>query len=81
LALFDRDTPEHCLLRGDTWVFGPEAPYERLGDVNTVVFPCGITVGADDDTIHMYYGGADSCIALATSSVRLLLDWLHTYGS
>ena len=81
LALFDRDTPEHCLLRGNTWVFGPEAPYERMGDVNNVVFPCGITVGADGDTIHLYYGGADSCIALATSSVRLLLDWLHSYGS
>jgi predicted GH43/DUF377 family glycosyl hydrolase len=29
----------------------------------------------------MYYGGADSCVALATGSIRMLLDWLHTYGS
>ena len=80
LALFDRETPEHCLLRGDTWVFGPEEPYERMGDVPNVVFPCGVTIAPDGDTLHMYYGGADSCIALATSSVRLLLDWLHSYG-
>ena len=80
LALFDRETPEHCLLRGDTWVFGPEERYEREGDINNVVFPSGLTIAPDGDTIHMYYGGADSCIALATGSVHTLLDWLHTYG-
>jgi len=39
LALFDADTPETCLLGGDEWVFGPEEPYERVGDVGGVVFP------------------------------------------
>jgi len=80
LALFDLETPERCLLRGDTWVFGPEAPYERTGDVGNVAFPCGVTVGDDGDSLHMYYGGADSCVALASSSIRLLIDWLHIYG-
>jgi predicted GH43/DUF377 family glycosyl hydrolase len=80
LALFDLETPERCLLRGDTWVFGPEAPYERTGDVGNVAFPCGVTVGDDGDSLHMYYGGADSCIALASSSICTLLDWLHSYG-
>ena len=80
LALFDLNTPERCVLRGDTWVFGPEEHYEREGDVNNVVFPCGLTVAPDGDTIHMYYGGADSCIALATGSIQMLLDWLHEYG-
>lgn len=80
LALFDGATPERCLLRGDTWVFGPEAPYERTGDVGNVAFPCGVTVADDGDSLHMYYGGADSCIALATSSIRTLLGWLHANG-
>jgi predicted GH43/DUF377 family glycosyl hydrolase len=80
LALFDRETPEHCLARGDTWIFGPEEPYERTGDVGNVVFPCGLTVAPDGDTIHLYYGGADSCVALATGSIRQLLDWLHLPG-
>jgi len=35
-------------------MFGPEAPYER-GDVNDVVFPCGQTIGADGDSINLYY--------------------------
>jgi predicted GH43/DUF377 family glycosyl hydrolase len=81
LALFDRETPERCLLRGDRWMFGPEEPYERTGDVGNVVFPCGLTIASDGDTIHLYYGGADSCIALATGSIRALLDWLGEYGS
>jgi predicted GH43/DUF377 family glycosyl hydrolase len=76
LALFKLDQPHVCLQRGDSWIFGPEAPYERSGDVNDVVFPCGQTIGADGDTIHLYYGAADSCMALATGSIRSLLAWL-----
>lgn len=81
LALFDLEKPEVCLQRGNSWIFGPEAPYERNGDVSDVVFPCGQTIGADGDTINLYYGAADSCIALATGSIRGLLAWLETNGS
>jgi predicted GH43/DUF377 family glycosyl hydrolase len=80
LALFDLQSPEKCLARGETWVFGPEESYERDGDVANVVFPCGFTVGSDGDTIHLYYGAADTCIALATGSVRSLLNWLEGYS-
>jgi predicted GH43/DUF377 family glycosyl hydrolase len=81
LALFDLEKPDVCLQRGNSWIFGPEAPYERSGDVNDVVFPCGQTIGADGDTINLYYGAADSCIALATGSIRELLSWLDSNGS
>jgi len=81
LALFDLERPEICLQRGDSWIFGPEAPYERNGDVKDVVFPCGQTIGADGDTIYLYYGAADSCIALATGSIRCLLAWLEANSS
>jgi predicted GH43/DUF377 family glycosyl hydrolase len=80
LALLDLENPQRCLLRGDTWIFGPEAPYEREGDVDNVVFPCGYTLGDDGDTLYLYYGAADTCIALATGSVRALLDWLKQNG-
>lgn len=80
LALFDLEHPEVCLLRGEPWMFGPEERYERFGDVNNVVFPCGITVGPDGDTINLYYGAADTCMALATGSLRELLEWLDEYG-
>ena len=59
-------------------MFGPEAAYERVGDVSDVVFPCGQTVGADGDSINLYYGAADSSIAMATGSIRSLLSWLDS---
>ena len=81
LALFDLEDPAICLKRSDSWMFGPETPYEREGDVNGVVFPCGQTIGNDGDTIHLYYGAADSCVAMATGSIRNLLAWLDDHSS
>jgi len=77
LALFDLQSPEHCLKRSDEWVFGPEESYEQRGDVDKVVFPCGYTIAPDGDTLHLYYGAADTSIALATGSVRAILKWLE----
>ena len=79
LALFDLHTPERCLKRSDEWIFGPEEPYERRGDVDNVVFPCGCTIAPDGDTIHLYYGAADASIALASGSVRAILEWLEQH--
>src|SRR5436305_189680 len=45
VALFDIEQPDRLLLRGDEWVFGPEAAYETAGDVANGTFPCGTTVG------------------------------------
>lgn len=80
LALFDADIPETCILRGDEWVFGPEETYERVGDVGGVVFPCGYTLGDNGDSLNLYYGGADSCLALARASVSDMLAWLKKHG-
>ena len=80
LALFDLQKPDHCLLRGDSWIFGPETDYETSGDVHDVVFPCGNTMAPDGDTINIYYGAADSSIALAQASLRSLLSWLEQNG-
>jgi predicted GH43/DUF377 family glycosyl hydrolase len=76
LALFDLENPEVCLQRGDPWVFGPEASYERGGDVKDVVFPCGQTIGAVIDMDGVSVGAADSSVALATGSIRTILAWL-----
>ena len=76
LALFDLNTPERCIKRGSEWMFGPQELYERHGDVDDAVFPCGYTIASDGDTFNMYYGAADSSIALATSSIRAMLEWL-----
>jgi predicted GH43/DUF377 family glycosyl hydrolase len=77
LALLDLEDPRQVLRRSEEWVMAPETPYERHGDVNGVVFPCGWVLDEPTGMIRMYYGGADSCIALATAQVSDLLDYLR----
>jgi len=77
LALLDLAKPEVCLMRSDRWIFSPETPHEREGDVGNVVFPCGHTIEADGDTLNLYYGAADTCICLARGSIEHMIDWLR----
>ena len=75
IALLDRDDPTRVLRRGDNWVFGPQDACERFGDVQQVVFPCGWVLNGDE--LRVYYGAADTCIALATASLSEVLDYLQ----
>jgi len=74
LVLLDYEDPRKTIRRTDEWVFGPRAKYEREGDVDDVVFPCGWIL--TDGIVRMYYGAADSCIALATAKLDDLLDFV-----
>jgi len=80
VALFDLETAEHCIRRGDSWIFGPEAPYECEGDVGYVTFPSAYTLETDSDAVNLYYGAADTSIAMATGSITHLLDWLDRHS-
>jgi predicted GH43/DUF377 family glycosyl hydrolase len=80
VALLDLEDPEQCLLRGDSWIFGPEIDYEREGDVGYVTFPCGYTLAPDGDGINLYYGAADTSVALATGSIAQILNWLDRHS-
>lgn len=73
LALLDLEDPSEVIRRSDEWVFGPRADYEITGDVGRVVFPCGWTHEPSTDTLMLYYGGADSVIAVATASLTEVL--------
>lgn len=74
LALLDLDEPTVVTRRSEEWIFGPKAHYEREGDVDDVVFPCGWTT--QDKKVFMYYGAADSCIALATANLDDLVEYV-----
>ncbi len=78
LALLDRDDPRKVLRRGQEWVFGPEEPYEKVGDVGDVVFPCGAIHLPERDELRIYYGAADMCVGMATARVSELLAWLES---
>jgi predicted GH43/DUF377 family glycosyl hydrolase len=76
LALLDLDEPTRVRRRGAEWVLSPREPYELIGDVGHVIFPCGQTVDEATGELWLYYGAADSAIALARARISELLDWL-----
>jgi predicted GH43/DUF377 family glycosyl hydrolase len=78
LALLDRGDPSKVLRRSDEWIFAPETPYERQGDVSGVVFPCGWILDQPSGVLRLYYGGADTCLALATAHLGEILAYLDT---
>jgi predicted GH43/DUF377 family glycosyl hydrolase len=79
LALLDLKDPRRVLKRSSQWVMSPTEGYERTGDVSDVVFPCGWTVSGDE--VRLYYGAADTSIALATARLSELLAWLDDHNS
>jgi predicted GH43/DUF377 family glycosyl hydrolase len=81
LALLDLEQPCRVIRRSHEWVFGPQQPYERVGDVGDVVFPCGVIYNPQNGEIRMYYGAADTCLALAIGNLDDLLDWLKNTPS
>ena len=66
------------VIRSSDWVLGPRAPYERIGDVQNVVFPCGAVHDAGTDELRLYYGAADTVVALATANLSEILAYLRT---
>jgi predicted GH43/DUF377 family glycosyl hydrolase len=76
LALLDLNSPWKVLRRSDEWVLGPSATYERIGDVSDVVFPSGAIVHKETDQLNLYYGAADSTVAVATAKFSDCMDYL-----
>jgi predicted GH43/DUF377 family glycosyl hydrolase len=76
LALLDLEDPTRVIRRGDEWVMSPREEYEIIGDVGYVVFPSGQVVDEPTGEIRLYYGAADSSIALAYGNINEMLEWL-----
>ncbi|MFA6666063.1 MAG: glycosidase [Armatimonadota bacterium] len=76
-ALLDLENPRRIIARLPYWIMGPRESYEVMGDVPNVVFSCGHTQVGDE--LRVYYGGADTCVCLATTHISELLDELKKY--
>lgn len=72
--VLDLENPAVVKYRTHDWLLEPEFDYETQGcyDQGGVVFPCGKVV--KDDTLFVYYGGADKYVGVATCSFSGLLD-------
>lgn len=69
-ALFDKNDPLKLIDRTDIWFIKPEKPYELTGNVNNVCFLEGLVFF--NNQWFLYYGTADSQIAVATAEAKSL---------
>jgi beta-1,4-mannooligosaccharide/beta-1,4-mannosyl-N-acetylglucosamine phosphorylase len=76
-ALLDLEEPWKVVARGSDYLLAPHAPYEQVGDVPNVVFPCAAVVDRDADRISVYYGAADTVVCLAHGHLSELLDFVR----
>jgi beta-1,4-mannooligosaccharide/beta-1,4-mannosyl-N-acetylglucosamine phosphorylase len=72
-ALLDLDEPWKVVARGSDFLLAPHAPYEQVGDVPNVVFPCAALVDPEADRVSVYYGGADTVVCLAHGHLSELI--------
>lgn len=66
--LLDKNKPWEVLARSKKPLLEPEYPYEQNGFFSNVIFGCGAT--KNGDTVRLYYGAADSSIAVASMTVQ-----------
>ena len=62
--------------RSDEPILTPEVDEERSGIVPNVVFPTGLTHDEESDELRLYYGAADSTIAVATAKYSEVLEYV-----
>jgi beta-1,4-mannooligosaccharide/beta-1,4-mannosyl-N-acetylglucosamine phosphorylase len=72
-ALLDLDDPARVLYRTKEYLLTPEQPYETTGFVPNVAFPGGVLCDAATGRIVLYYGAADTHIAVAYTLVDALV--------
>ena len=73
-AVLDKENPHKVIVRGGAYLLGPNAPYELVGDVPNVIFPCAALVA--DDKIAVYYGAADTSVCLCYGYISEIVDYL-----
>lgn len=69
------DRPTEVIASLDQPLFQPTADYERIGAIAEVVFPTSVIPGTD--RLDIYYGAADSRIALASLELDPLVERLR----
>ena len=78
VALLDIDQPWKVIGRARPYILNPREYYECLGDVQNVVFPCATLCDADTGRLAIYYGAADTVVALAFAYVDDLIELIKT---
>ncbi|HEY5220811.1 MAG TPA: hypothetical protein VIJ29_01505 [Candidatus Paceibacterota bacterium] len=77
--LLDLNDPTKVLYRSQEPILEPDLPYENEGFKSGVVYACGAVIM--DDTLFVYYGGADAVTCVAMANLHTFLSELKTYGT
>ncbi len=72
VALHDLYDPSKIIGVSDDWIIQPEDPWEITGYVPNVVFTCG-AIPEENDTVKIYWGGADTVMCVGTANVADLI--------
>lgn len=75
-ALLDLDEPWKVKYRTKEYLMAPREIYECVGDVPNVVFPCATLADADTGRMAVYYGAADTVVAIAFTQIDELLEFI-----
>ncbi|MBN1914031.1 MAG: pesticidal protein Cry7Aa [Candidatus Omnitrophica bacterium] len=70
-ALLDLEDPQKVIGRLKEPLFSPSKEWEKIGDVNNVVFPTASLI--KEGRLHIYYGAADKIIAAKSLDLEELL--------
>jgi predicted GH43/DUF377 family glycosyl hydrolase len=73
-ALLDLNNPIKVVGRLNYPLISPTLNYEKEGVVNNIIFPSGSVVF--DETLYIYYGAADTSVAVASLNLNELLKEL-----
>ncbi|HVZ39238.1 MAG TPA: glycoside hydrolase family 130 protein [Candidatus Kapabacteria bacterium] len=73
VALHDLNNPAKIIGVADDWILQPDDPWEITGYVSNVVFTCG-AIHEIDDTVKLYWGGADSVMCVGTAYIDDLVN-------
>jgi beta-1,2-mannobiose phosphorylase / 1,2-beta-oligomannan phosphorylase len=76
--LLDLQNPEKILARCSQPILEPEEKYENEGFKSGVVYVCGAVI--KDKTLFVYYGGADTFVAVASSPLKEFVELLISSG-
>lgn len=79
-AILDKDEPWKVLARADSFLLAPHELYECVGDVPNVVFPCAALTDAGTGRIAIYYGAADTSVALAFTTVDETVNYIKAHN-
>lgn len=75
-AILDRENPSKVLYRSKPYILAPQTFYECVGDVPNVLFPCAALADQDTGRIAIYYGAADTVVALCFTEANLLIQYI-----